>query len=213
MPGELILPDDEEAVETYRVAIHAQTKHADLWPLVQRLGSNKALAERLHVSQSTVGDWVGLKGFPNFVVNPGVWGPRLEVLYELTGKAFDELWPPALRKAIGEGKAAQKKTIMLEDATAAYALHTRERLELPAHKPAEDADRRRMLEELMANLPENYRRVVELRFLEGHSLTETARLLDRSTERVRQLEIRAIDKMRSRAALLGVMDLPDWCID
>lgn len=215
MRGELILPDDEEAIESYRVAIHAKAKHADLWPLVQKLGSNKALAEKLNVSQQTIGLWINLKAVPNFIAKPTVWGPRIDILGDLTGKTFDELWPPALRKAIGEGKAAVEKTIMMENATTAYAIHTSERMALPPHKPVEDDERAALLLKLLDHLDARYRRVIELRYLEGQARTldEVARIIGITRERIRQIEVRAIDKLQKKAQLLGIHDLLDWGIE
>ena len=56
------------------------------------------------------------------------------------------------------------------------------------------------LPELLAELPENYRRVLELRFLEGCSVRETAAALGLSAGNVKVLQYRAVQ----RAAELGL---------
>jgi RNA polymerase sigma-70 factor (ECF subfamily) len=56
------------------------------------------------------------------------------------------------------------------------------------------------LPELLARLPENYRRVLELRFLEGCSVRETAAALGLSPGNVKVLQYRAVQ----RAAELGL---------
>ena len=58
----------------------------------------------------------------------------------------------------------------------------------PAH--AEAGARR--ANELLAALPENYRRVLELRFLRGYTLRETASELDLSLANVKVLQYRAL---------------------
>jgi RNA polymerase sigma-70 factor (ECF subfamily) len=60
------------------------------------------------------------------------------------------------------------------------------------------------LPELLAGLPENYRRVLELRFLEGCSVRETAAALGLSPGNVKVLQYRALH----RAAELGLAPEP-----
>jgi RNA polymerase sigma-70 factor, ECF subfamily len=72
-----------------------------------------------------------------------------------------------------------------------------------AEGPAEGRWTRR-LPELLARLPGNYRRVLELRFLEGCSVRETAAALGLSPGNVKVLQYRAVQ----RAAELGLTPEP-----
>jgi RNA polymerase sigma-70 factor (ECF subfamily) len=75
--------------------------------------------------------------------------------------------------------------------------------ELPLRVLADDpveAPRATRLPALLARLPENYRRVLELRFLQGCSVRETAAALGLSPGNVKVLQYRAVQ----RAADLGL---------
>jgi RNA polymerase sigma-70 factor, ECF subfamily len=71
----------------------------------------------------------------------------------------------------------------------------------PGGRPVADPDDRAMLRvrALLGRLPANYRRVLELRFLERLSVAETARAMNISNGNARVLQYRAL----RRAALLG----------
>jgi RNA polymerase sigma-70 factor (ECF subfamily) len=69
----------------------------------------------------------------------------------------------------------------------------------PGNTPSRSLARRegiRAVQVAVAGLPDEHRRAVELRYFEGYSLEETARLMDRSTGAVRGLLDRAKKKMR-----------------
>ncbi len=61
-----------------------------------------------------------------------------------------------------------------------------------ARRPNPEAVSR--VEDLLATLPENYRRVLELRFLRGYSVRETARELGLSESNVKVLQFRALNR-------------------
>lgn len=50
-------------------------------------------------------------------------------------------------------------------------------------------------DELLARLPEREALVLRLRYLEGHTLQEVAKVFGRSRERIRQLEKRALERL------------------
>jgi RNA polymerase sigma-70 factor, ECF subfamily len=55
---------------------------------------------------------------------------------------------------------------------------------------------RALLQELMSQLPEQYRQVLELRIVEGYSRKETANRMGRSEEAIRGLQYRALQALR-----------------
>ena len=73
----------------------------------------------------------------------------------------------------------------------------------------EASDRRRLVERAVAGLPVVDRRVVSLRFGLGgprFSLGEVGWLLRVSSERVRQIEARALRRLRRAACASGIAD-------
>ena len=71
------------------------------------------------------------------------------------------------------------------------------------HSLAEDASAteenwitRSLVQELMNQLPEQYRQVLELRIIEGYSRKETAQRMERSEDAIRGLQFRALQALR-----------------
>jgi RNA polymerase sigma-70 factor, ECF subfamily len=64
----------------------------------------------------------------------------------------------------------------------------------------ERTERRAQLFRNVAKLPAGQRRVIEMRFAEEKSIREIAKVLGKSTGAVKQLQFRAIEKLREQAA-------------
>lgn len=62
--------------------------------------------------------------------------------------------------------------------------------------PDSDLERRAMLFQLVARLPEAQRRVIELRYIEQQSLLDVAKKLGRTEGAVKQLQRRALESLR-----------------
>jgi RNA polymerase sigma-70 factor (ECF subfamily) len=117
---------------------------------------------------------------------------------------------PRLRPAASEGEAraylrATARSLLAEHWATHYGMEMAEYAEdlVPAPSPAggdEGASNRRRVAALLARLPDHYRRVLELRFLRGLSVRETAREMEVSVANAKVLQWRAL----RRAA-----DLPD----
>ncbi|HEY9288348.1 MAG TPA: RNA polymerase sigma factor [Candidatus Dormibacteraeota bacterium] len=60
--------------------------------------------------------------------------------------------------------------------------------------PRENPEAVQRVDALMATLPESYRRVLELRFLKGYSVRETAQELDLTETNVKVLQFRALNR-------------------
>ena len=60
--------------------------------------------------------------------------------------------------------------------------------------PRENPEAALRVDSLLATLPESYRRVLELRFLRGYSVRETAQELDLSETNVKVLQFRALNR-------------------
>jgi RNA polymerase sigma-70 factor, ECF subfamily len=64
--------------------------------------------------------------------------------------------------------------------------------------PDADLERRAMLFQLIRRLPEIQRRVIELRYVEEHSLIEVAAVLGKTEGAVKQLQRRALEHLREQ---------------
>jgi RNA polymerase sigma-70 factor (ECF subfamily) len=62
----------------------------------------------------------------------------------------------------------------------------------------EEIERRGRLFRMVAQLPEDQRRVVQMRFTEGRSIHEIAQELGRTDGAIKQLQFRALEKLRAQ---------------
>lgn len=72
----------------------------------------------------------------------------------------------------------------------------------PAHD--ETDERRAVLNQLVAKLPEDQRRVIQMRFAEEKSIREIARDLGRSEGAIKQLQFRALENLRAQMSKSNV---------
>jgi len=68
--------------------------------------------------------------------------------------------------------------------------------DLPDGRDAEGIERRALVFQLVARLPEVQRQVIEMRFVDQKSIREIAAALDRSEGAVKQLQLRALENLR-----------------
>lgn len=99
---------DAECEENFRIAVRSRLYHADLLEAARKMGSSKALAAMLGVSENVLSGWITLKTFPSLMVDHGgkkrknwrllkKWPHIEKVLVELTGKSIKELFPEFVR--------------------------------------------------------------------------------------------------------------------
>ena len=84
-------------------------------------------------------------------------------------------------------KHYKTKTLNIEDFLNSNLGDVNEEIEDPAKHDAE-------IQKILKSLPENYRSVLELRFLKGYTIKETAAELDKTVSNVKVLQYRAIQK-------------------
>lgn len=192
-------------------------KHSDLWMAAKRLGSQKALADHLNVSQQELGRWINLKAVPpqlSDIERKPTWSEESIIALEaklmaLTGKSLEQLFPDELRNNIGflqAPKQFEHTAAVAADALETYALNARHRC-IANSDPvliAEQRDNKRHLHERLESailkLPERDRLVIQKRYGLGderpHNLDELACCLNVTRERVRQIETRALEHLR-----------------
>ena len=84
-----------------------------------------------------------------------------------------------------------------------YTCHLAKERELPAFVDCtepdyDDIEQRASLFRAVSELPEDQRRVIELRFVEQKSIREVAEALDRSEGAIKQLQYRGLEALRTR---------------
>lgn len=80
-----------------------------------------------------------------------------------------------------------------QDARESHDLHS----DVPDARDSEQIERRVMLFQLVGRLPEMQRQVIEMRFVEQKSIRDIAAALGRSEGAVKQLQLRALENLRS----------------
>ena len=69
--------------------------------------------------------------------------------------------------------------------------------DLPDEREQMEIEHRVSLFQLVDRLPDAQRQVIHMRFVEGHSIRDVAMALDRSEGAVKQLQLRALDTLRT----------------
>jgi RNA polymerase sigma-70 factor, ECF subfamily len=134
-------------------------------------------------------------------------GPVYRFVYSRTGNRADAEDITALvferalpRVSIDAGEVAVR-AYLLACARSQLADHWRRRhgvavlsesLAQPETPPHDDAAHDSEISQLLGRLPEHYRRVLELRFLRGYSLKETALAMETTVGNVKVLQLRAL---------------------
>ena len=69
--------------------------------------------------------------------------------------------------------------------------------DVPDRREADEIERRAILSQLVERLPDAQRQVIEMRFVDGKSIREIAAALERSEGAVKQLQLRALENLRT----------------
>jgi len=194
------------------VTVIAKMKHAALYEAAKAMGGASALARYLGVQPSVLGEWINLKSCPPKEAMPKMlsWtDERIAImeakLLELTGKTWEELWPDELRENhtfLNAPKTLEKVFNMQQAALLSYAENTRMRMieQSRVEEHEEDASmEREAIEKSLYLLTSREQKIISLRYgFEGPAKTlhETGVELKVTQERVRQIEARALDRLR-----------------
>lgn len=205
-------------------------KHADLWIAAKRLGSQRALADHLNVSEQELGKWMNLKAVPpqlSDINRKRTWSEASIVSLEakllaLTGKSLEQLFPDELRHNIGflqAPKQFEHTAAVAADALETYALNAQRR-HMEHADPAlivEDRDDKRhikkRLDAAISKLSDRERTVIQKRYGLGDehpcNLDELAKSLSVTRERIRQIETRAMNRLRDPELSQYLVDVFD----
>jgi RNA polymerase sigma factor (sigma-70 family) len=144
-------------------------------------------------------------------------GRLYRLMYAKVGNRSDaeDLTSDVFRAALGPLRLTASKgevrAYLLATARTVLASHWRRRLGLEVTRiepdadlsyvaaPAPDSDAGPLARQILAALPDHYRRILELRFLEGCSIKESARALEVGVSNAKVLQHRAL-RMAARVA-------------
>ena len=181
--------------DRFEVAFVGRLKHGKLYKLLREKGWSQAeLARQLGVPQMAVSNWMLLKDYPR---NEEV----LRKLMELTGESPFDLFPQFMREDDWRTHRAElpREWALIREVEVKQLLGGKV-LALPS---AEDEYAARELEERVREslrfLTQREAEILRMRFGIGepdHTLDELSEKLGIGRERVRQLEIRALKKLR-----------------
>ena len=188
-------------------------RHAALWELAKRLGSQANAAEQCFVTTAIFNAWVTLKAsFPTesqrrgwWVNNKEKWQRTKDALESLTGQTLEQLWPEPLLNVIKTHQmitTVEQIIEVPEKVLLAYAEETANRFRLPPPVVyAEQDELREAIRDAMRYLAPREQKVIQLRFgLDGepvHTLEEVGHILSVSKDRVRQIQARACRRLEN----------------
>lgn len=225
-----ITPDDERhGPSELEVAIVAKAKHADLYRAAKKVGGQSKLGRLCGVGPSEIGDWCNLRAMPHFELTVDKRGrehtsrfcdpaerDKLErVLFDVTGKLLDELFPPELRN--NQEFLSQPKTQEFYTTLDLKTLGSNvpERFLLPdssvivAEKESKENLMSQFNEELK-HLPYREREILRLRWglngSEPMGLEEIGHVFEITSERVRQIEAKAARKLEGSNKLKAAFE-------
>lgn len=187
------------------ILVQARFKNGLLYKAVQKCGNQSKLARYLDVSPTSINRWLNFQDVPKFrnygSIKPVIYERWDELLVALVGFGLEEIFPVELEThnvALKE-KARQEafvempvETLISSGAVGALP---------PAPDEAILKDEvKQMLNDILITLKPREEKVIKLRFgLDGnepHTLEETAQRFAVTRERVRQIEAKALRKLR-----------------
>jgi RNA polymerase sigma factor (sigma-70 family) len=169
------------------------------------------------VNQVTIGDFLNLKKAP--LTKDGDFSSAAQRIGDFLGLLPEDLWSQEqLLFVLPTNKS--HFNLSHKEMVLALSRHAGELLEAP--DPAtglENEDRRRLIGELLDGLTPKEAKVLRLRFgietSDEHTLEEVAGMLDVTRERIRQIEAKALRKLKNpqRRELLNAVDDRKPCVD
>lgn len=188
-----------------RLIIKARNNIMMRWREKRGLSARRA-AEFTGVSYAL---WLKYEGLTENPVSEGrhtkgCWKPSALAIAEALGELPEDVWTPAILSVRFPVVQREVRAALLQQ-----SIETVETLALP-DRGQDAADLRRVLDETIDRLTPQEQAVVRARFFDEKTLEETGERIGRTKERVRQIEHRALRRLRhpsfaERLVLAGVL--------
>ena len=193
-----------------KVAAELRIKHGLLYEACKRHGGIKQFAAKVGIGDQTLFKWLHLKRCPI----PGVFNrwytkkveQRLE---KFTGVKAQEIFPQQLKEFTKLSRPTRFIAVKDIEVQALEWMANDLSARLITSDPASDAitsEIRAMVSNAIGTLPERHQLVVHARFNRGLTYEETGKEMMLSKERVRQLERRALLRLKDSKMLAGLQD-------
>ena len=185
--------DGETIMDKFSITITAKARHGKLWELQKKFGSVSALARYLEMSPSDLGEWVNLKKVPKRMRKERK--DKLERKLVRHGLLLEDLFPIELTDDVlnkpKDFEVTRDISLQLLGQSGGIRL---------LNAPDENIGLREQVKLSLSVLTPREEKVIKLRFgLDGedeHTLDETGDVLELTRERIRQIEAKAIRKMK-----------------
>lgn len=172
-----------------KVTAITQFKHGLLYEAMKQVGWNQSeLARQTGICASAIGIYVRMIKRPS--INHA---QKIHEAFLKAGVFLDvmEAWPETFRGRKGGYAIEQTADVEIEQLT---SRHETRALDFDSFD--RDIDLRE-LGEMIHNLPDRERRIIDLRFYEGKTLEQVAQKFGVTRERVRQIEIKTMHRLRN----------------
>lgn len=191
-----------------KLALTAKLRNGVLWELSEKLGSQTALANELGATPMLINNWMNFRYIPKHLDSPRLIAIEAKLI-EKFGVTLEDVFPPELRAertSVGRVAFKTKLTAIAEvpisQLTAAEnraLLTTGSEFEAVEDREFQD-HATQLLNSALQSLTPREERILKLRFGledgEEHPLDEVADIFSVSRERIRQIEAKALRKLR-----------------
>jgi RNA polymerase sigma factor (sigma-70 family) len=156
--------------ETFRLTITARLRNGYIWEAAQKLGSARALADHLGVTQKTIGEWMNMRKFPRDKTLRGRLPEIAAKLEKLCEAPIEEIFPENLK--IWADVLAGERAITKEIPVGLLLESPQRFLPAPQDQQVEQREMRDKIRDVLERLKPMQRECISLYYgLEGNPMT------------------------------------------
>lgn len=188
------------------VTVKAAMRHGDLHAAIKKVGSVKALSERIGVPHDVIGKWYRYEACPPIKESLPRW-PQSRIdalekaLFDVTGKLLEDLFPEVVRdKAFLHMSKTTEVTKEIEPEKLLFMARHVRGIGYSNPDTVEEGELKEAVRDSLGCLTNKQKLVIQMRFGIGCmplQYTEIAQVLKITKQRVLQLERAALERLRS----------------